>query len=308
MSPQLFVPLGGAFRQAAGSGFNLYGENLDRPAWQGAELGFLDTFPDVLAAVGEAEFHDWIIGVHHPLYKEGGPTWGRFLDRDPAVRRQALDIAASSAQAAHHIGARYILFHFPWPGFQSSGVEHRDQGWYFTHPLELDVQWPAEEVYKVSRSVFDRLAEVQEREHIQIVLEIDGPNRHYFEDDLYGRLFAEFPSLSLCVDTGRLGLLARTHGQDPLELCRRWLPWTRHIHLHTSTWDEAGKFRNHIPTVDGDRVERWPSVTPAADLAEMIVAAQPRCSLVLEHKPRAVSPDALEAAHAYAGKLAGVRP
>lgn len=300
---QLFVPLSGAFGKSAGSGFNTYGENLDRPQWMGAELGFLDTFPDVWGAVGEAEFHDWIIGVHHPLYKSGGPEWCRFFDRDPAVRQKALDLAASAAQGAHQIGARYILYHFPWPGMQPEGVDLKAHGWYFTHPLENLADWTEARVYEVSRRAFERFAEIQEKEPIKVVLEIDGPNPYFFDGDMYRRLFEEFPQLSLCQDTGRLGLLARTHGKDPLELCRRWLPWTRHVHLHTSAWDEQGKFTNHIPTNGSHRADRWPNVTPSADMAEMIVAAQPACTVVLEHNPKIVSPEELEAAHAWASAL-----
>lgn len=304
---QLFVQLSDAMARAAGSGFTPHGENLDRPLWRGAELGFLDTFPDVWGAVSEAEFHDWIIGVHHPLYKSGGPEWCRFFDRDPAVRRRALEIAAASAQAAHHIGARYILFHFPWPGFLLPGVDLAGAGlgWYYGHPLERLEEWPEAEVREVSRRAFEQFARIQETEKIKVVLEMDGPNPCFFDGELYSRLFGEYPDLSLCLDTGRLGLLARTHGQDPLALARRWLPWTRHLHLHTSGWTPSGEFFNHIPTNGTHTAERWPDLTPAADIARMVVAAQPRCTIVLEHDPRKVTPAELEEAHTWAAELVG---
>lgn len=302
---QLFVPIQGAFKGVTGSGYNTYGEDLQWPMWRGAELGMLDTFPDVWGAVAEAEFHDWIIGVHHPLFKENGPSWCRFFDRDPAVRAAALSQAATAAQAAHHVGARYILFHFPWPGFQLAGRDHRAEGWYFTEPLESVGQWTEAEVYEVSKVAFERFAEIQATEKISVILEIDGPNPYFFDGELYARLFEQHPELSLCVDTGRLGLLARTHGKDPLDLCRRWLPWTRHLHLHTSMWDEQGRFQNHIPTSGSHTAEKWPQVTPAADMARMVVEAQPRATIVLEHNPRAVSPAELEEARAWAALLVG---
>jgi sugar phosphate isomerase/epimerase len=301
--PQLFVTLGGAFQKAAGSGYNTYGENIERDQWQGAEIGLCDAFPDVWGAVSEAEYHDWIIGVHHPLYNDGGPAWCRFLDRDPAVRAAALDLAATSATAAHHVGARYILFHFPWPGFQPPGVDLKALGWYFTAPLERLEDWPEQAFYDAGRRVFERLTAVQEAEKIRVVLEIDGPNPYVYEGDLLERLFGEYPDLSLCIDTGRLGLLARTHGQDPLALARRWLPWTRHLHLHTSMWNADGTFTNHIPTDATHTVDKWPQVTPAADIARLVTAAQPRCVVVLEHDPRKVSPEQLEEAHAFARSL-----
>ncbi len=302
---QLFVPIQGAFKALTGLGFNPHGESLERPEWRGAEIGLLDTFPDVWGAVSEAEFHDWIIGVHHPLYKEGGPEWCRFFDRDPAVRAHALDQAASAAQGAHHVGARYILMHFPWPGFQLEGRDLRAEGWYFSMPLQENAQWSRDEVYEVSKAAFERFAQIQETEKIKVVLEIDGPNPYFFEDDLYPRLFEQYPDLSLCVDTGRLGLLARTHGRNPVEMLKPWLPWTRHLHLSTSLWDEQGKFHNHIPTNRTHTVDKWPNITPAADLARMVVEAQPRAIVVLEHNPKAVSPQELEEAHAWAAELVG---
>jgi hypothetical protein len=305
---QLFVPLSGGFGKVAGSGFNTYGENLDRKGWRGAELGFLDSFADVWAAVSEAEFYDWNIGVHHPLYKDSGPMWCNFFAPDATLRTKAVDAAVTAAQGAHQIGARYILFHFPWPGFQMPGVDHRAQGWYYTEPLVDLEHWSEADVYDWSRKVFDRLATVQEQEQIKIVLEIDGPNPYFFDGEMYTRLFEEFPALSLCVDTGRLGMLAKTHGRDPLELCRRWLPWTRHMHLHTSLWDEQGHARNHIPTTAAHTADKWPQVTPAADMARMILAAQPACSVVLEHDPKAVSAEELAQAHAFAAELVGPGP
>ncbi|HYF92857.1 MAG TPA: TIM barrel protein [Symbiobacteriaceae bacterium] len=300
---QLFVPLSGGFQKIAGSGFNAYGENLDRPQWQGCEIGFCNTFPDVLGAVSEAEFHDWIIGVHHPLFLEKGPPWCSFLDPDPAARQHALDVAATSAVAAHHLGARYILFHFPWPYLQVPGMDYRQLGWYFTQPEAARLEdWPEAKLYDVSRRVFEHLAGVQAKEQIRVVFEIDGPNPYYFDGEMYTRLFEEFPDLSLCVDTGRLGLLARTHGQDPLALVRRWLPWTRHLHLHTSLV-EGDKYVSHVPTDGSHTIDRWPAVTPAADIARMVVAAQPRCTVVLEHNPQAVPPDQLERCHAWASAL-----
>ncbi|HEY8347759.1 MAG TPA: TIM barrel protein [Symbiobacteriaceae bacterium] len=300
----LFVPLTGAFQQAAGSGLSTLGENLDRPHWSGAELSGLDSLRDVWGAVSEAEFHDWILGVRHPLYIKEGPAPCRFLDRDPAERKLALDIATTAAEAAHHLGARYIVFPFPFPGPVGAGAEggaHQppDAG----GPDGL-ADWTEEAVYEASRQAFAHLAELQERERIQIALELSGLTRHFLDGDILSRLFGEFPDLSLCIDTGRLGLLARSWGQDPLELTKRWLPWTRYLHLHTSLWEEDGSYRDRIPTNGTHSTALWPRVTPAADIARLVTEAQPRCSVVLWHDPRAVTAGELEEAHRWAAAMA----
>lgn len=300
---QLFVGLAGAYKQVTGSGYNTFGEDLNRPHWQGAEIGLLDTFADMWGAVGETEYYEWVMGAHHPLYKEGGPAWCRFLDPDPAVRAQALETAATAAQTAHHVGCRYILFHFPWPGFHCTGHPYEAKMLDYGAPSLADL--PSEQaVYEASRKVFARMAEVQVKEKIRIIFELDGPNPYFYESDLFERLFGEFPDLSLCNDTGRIALLARMHGQDPLELTRRWLPWTRHMHLHTTVWDEQGNIvARHLPTNGTHTYEKWPLVSPSADMAKMVVAAQPACTILLEHNPKAVTPAELEAAHAWAAAL-----
>lgn len=305
---QLFVPMQGAFRTVTGSGVTTFGESLERPLWRGAEIGLLDTFPDVLGAVGETEFYEWTLGVHHPLFTEGGPQWPRFLDPDAGVREAALEGAYTAAQAAHHLGARYILFHFPWPALADPAVDYGAQGWYFNADPVDPSAWTEAKLYDWSRRCFEQFAAIQARELIRIVLEIDGPNPYFFDGELYSRLFAEYPDLSLCIDTNRLGLLARTHGQDPIALTRRWLPWARHLHLSTSMWDEAGRLTgHHLPTTAAHTADRWPQVTPAADIARLVVEAQPRATIVLEHNPRLVSPEELELAHAFAASLVAER-
>lgn len=292
---QLFVPLTGAFQRVAGSGVSPEGENLDRPHWSGAELSGLDSLRDVWAAVSEAEFHDWVLGVRHPLYYKDGPGRCQFLDPDPAMRRLSLDIATTAAEAAHHLGVRYIVFPFPFPDppADAGTPEQAD-------PL---ADWTEQAVYEVSRAAFAHLAALQERERIRVALELNAPSPHFCGGELVSRLFGEFPDLSLCVDTARLGLMARRCGQDPLELIRKWLPWIRYLHLHTSQWDEDGGYRERIPTNGTHTAERWPRVTPAADMARLVIKAQPRCAVVLRHDPRSVTPAELEEAHRWAAAL-----
>jgi len=302
---QLYVPIVGRFHDLAGLGFTAEGESLDRPLWRGAEIGAHDSFPDLLGAIAEAEFREWIIGVHHPLVKGASPDWIRFLDPDPAVRQTALNQADQSAQDAHRIGARYILFHFPWPGFELIGHDHMAEGWSFKAKSQQASDWTAAQVYEASRAVFERMSAVAARNGIQVVFEVDGPCPHFVDGELFDRLFTEYPDLSLCLDTGRIGLLAKTHRIPPLALFQRWLPWTSGVHLHTSRWNAQGQFENHLPTSRHDVKSAWPSVTPAAEMAKMAVESQPHCRLIPEHNPRLVSAEVLEMTHAWLAELVG---
>jgi len=280
---QLFVPITGRFHDLAGLGFNASGENLDRPLWRGAEIGLHDSFPDLLGAVSEAEFREWIIGVRHPLVRGSCPDLLRFLDPDQAMRMIALNQADQSAQDAHRMGARYILFRVCSPEGEGSSAA----------------------IHNATRAVFERMSAVSVRQGIQVVMQIEEPCRHFVDGELLERLFEEYPDLSLCLDTVRIGFFARNRQIPPLELFKRWLPWMSVLHLHTGHWDDQGQLQDQIPTNRQDVVSAWPSVNPSADMVQIAVRAHPRCRVVAGHDPRIVSPQAVEDAHAWLAELVG---
>jgi sugar phosphate isomerase/epimerase len=294
-----FVPLTGPMQRLAGSGYNVHQESLDRETWQGAELSHLDAFPDVLGAVSEAEFHDWIIGVRHPLFLQNGPGPIRFFDPDPLVRADALQLAASAAQQAHHLGARFIIFPFPAPAFgridtllqaQPNGGDGAIDEW----------AWNDDSLRTEALRVAEFLAALQAKEQIKIALMPDGPNPFFYEGEIFRALFERFPELSLCLDTGKLGLLSRWHERDPLELTRRWLPWTRYLRLHGARWTPDG-YVQHLPVTGEETPDRQPDLVPVAEIARMLTAAQPDLTVILDWRP---TDDAtLEAAHHYIAAL-----
>lgn len=272
---QLFVPLHGGFGRLAGSGRNEQGEDLEWHAWRGAEVGLHNSYADVLGAVPEAEARDWNIGVRHPLYDGFLPARLRFLDASEDGRQAALIQAEAAADSAHQVGARYLIFPFPGPSWLES----------------------VDTLNQAGREVFSFLAALQDRASIRIALEVDGPNRLFFEADLFSRLFREFPTLSLCQDTARLRLLAETDGFDALEMARRWLPWTRYLRLHSGRRLPDGGFQAHLPTLPED---------PEAQVAREVVAAQDKATVVLDHDPGLVTAQHLEAAHRFAAGLVGL--
>lgn len=278
-----FVPLTGPMQRLAGSGYNQVGESLDRDSWQGAELSHLDAFPDVLGGVSEAEFHDWVIGVRHPLFLAGGPGPLRFFDPEPEVRAEALQLAASAAQQAHHLGARFIIFPFP--------------------PEAIDPRaWDDRSILAEALKIAEFLDGLQRQEQIKIALMPDGPNPFFYEGELFRSLFERFPELSLCLDTGKLGLLSRHHERDPLEMARRWLPWTRYLRLHGARWAPEG-YTQRLPVTGDETPDRQPELVPVAEIARILLEAQPDLHLILDWDPALAPPESLEAAHNYIGAL-----
>lgn len=292
---QLFVPLHGGFGPLAGSGRNLQGEDLEWHGWRGAEIGLHGSYADVLGAVPEAEARDWNIGVRHPLYRGFLPERLAFLDAAQEGREAALVQAEAAADSAHQVGARYLIFPFPWPALVEPGASY--PGWDLPQDVGSLRDWTADTLYQAGQAVVSHLAALQDRAHIRLALELSGPNRLFYEHDLFSRLFREFSSLSLCLDTARLQLLAQTHGFDALEMARRWLPWTRYLRLHSGRRLADGGFQDHLPTLPDD---------PEAQVAREVVAAQEKVTVVLDHDPRLVTAQHMEAAHRFAAGLAGL--
>lgn len=279
---------------------NYFGESLNRP-FDGVEIGFLRQMADIWAAVATAEMRDWLVGVHYPLFLPEPPVVHLpFTSADPEQRREAYTRAEQAARDARAVGARYILFHLPSPAVTRPGLDLS----LWAHLVPPERLEPATEgaLREAFRAALSALLEVQEQVGIEVVLELDGPHPLVYESDLLGELMPEFPNLSLCLDTSRLNLLARTHGQDPAALAERWLPWTRHLHLSEARV-APGRVEQHVPAhPDMSPAEGW---TGAAVIGARVVAAHPRCRIVLEHDPRKLDAVRLEEAHRWARRLAG---
>lgn len=286
----------------AGADANAWGESLER-SWDGAEIGFLPAISHVYAAVAAAEAKDWIFGVHHPLYA-GGPRTSRhlpLLSADPAARAGALAAARQAAFDARAIGARWILFHFPYPARLPDRLDLAACGWETPPAAEPESAWTDAAVKVAARTVLEALAESAARTGLDVVLELDGPHAPVYEQHLLPELLADYPHLSLCLDTARLNVLARTHRADPGALTAAWLPWLRHLHLSESRVQPGAPLLHHVPARPG--LARGGGWAGAAEIAAAVVAAQPRCRVVLEHRPGLATAAELEECHAWARQL-----
>lgn len=288
----LFVPIHGHYD---GGEANACGESLAAERWDGAEVGLLDGLPSLLAAVAAAEAKDWLLGAHWPLLlAPGAPVHLPLLHPDPAARRRALAAAAAAMQQAKQVAARYIVFHFPVPALDTPGADPA----LWRHSPPPVAPWDAA---GAAREVLAALAEAGARTGVEVVLEIDGPHAAFYATGLWERLLDATPGLTLCLDTGRLELLARTHGLDGAELARRLLPRCRHLHLHECRWDQGVQ---RVPALPGHRREEgW--IGAAALVEVWAPAAGPRARIVCEHDPSRLPPADLAAHRRWLGQVTG---
>lgn len=287
----LFVPIHGHYD---GGEENEHGETLETGRWDGAEVGLLDGLPSLLAAVAATEAKDWMLGIHHPVIRRPGqPVHLSLLHPDPAERRQALQAAVAAMQTAKQVAARYILFHFPVPAVATAGA---DPALWRHSPAPV----PAWDAAAAARESLAALSEAAAREGIEVVLEIDGPHAAFYAGDLWERLLDAHPQFTFCVDTGRLELLALTHGLDGPALAERLLPRCRHLHLHECRW-AAGVQR--VPALPGqERAAGW--IGAAARAEAWVGAAGRRARIVPEHDPRMLGPADLAAHRQWLRELA----
>ncbi len=266
-----------------------FGHDLLSPLWKGAEIGFLESRRAVEETVAAVLARGWVLGVHYPLVQAHTWDWAPFwLAPSGDERALACRGAREALREASGLGAEYVLFHYPWPALVDPSVDYRTAGWRMPPFAPSEDLWPRERLRELSHRVLAELEEEGERSGMRVILELDGPNRHFFEPspaaDLCQELFTAHPAIWLCVDTGRFDLLARQHGGDPLGYVRRWLPFARHLHLHGANWRRK---ENHLPPQPEH--ERRPGYAPAADMARLLLGAHPEALAVLETNPAAGS-------------------
>jgi sugar phosphate isomerase/epimerase len=300
---RLLAPIQGRLVRQGGRLTTPYGHDLESPLWAGAEIGFLESREAAGEAAAETLRRGWILGVHYPLVQAHAWDWAPFWLAPQGPERQAARRAALAAMAqAKELGASYILFHYPWPALVDRAVPYESLGWKIPPTAQDERLWPRERLAGVSEEIFAELEGASRALRLRVVLELDGPNGVWFDPaprrDLCAALFAAHADLDLCLDTGRLGLLARQHGGDPLGYTRRWLDFTRHVHLHGACWERR---QNHLPPLpehEGDG-----NYTPAAAIARLVLRAHPETLTVLETDPRGRSAEEAERSMRYCAGL-----
>ncbi len=300
---RLAVPIQGRLVREGGRLTTPYGHDRESPFWQAAEIGFLESEAAADEAVAEALRRGWILGVHYPLVQAHPWDWAPFwLAPEEDVRRQARTEAKRAVRRAANLGAAYILLHYPWPAVVDPSVDYRSAGWRIPPVAQAELLWPRERLAEVSEQVFSCLEEASQEHAIGVFLELDGPNRLFFDPaparDLCSELFAAHPGLALCIDTGRLALLARQHGGDPLAYTSRWLPYARHVHLHGAYWDRG---ENHLPPLPEHEDDR--GYAPAAAVARMVLRSHLDALMVLETNPSGCPPDVISRSMRYCAAL-----
>lgn len=300
---RLIAPIQGHLVTRDGHLSTPYGHDLDAPLWQGAEIGFMETRAASEAAICAVRQRGWSFGVHHPLVQRHAWDWAPFwLDPDPdgaiAARRTAADAAGEAAD----LGASYVLFHYPWPSLIDPAIDYPRAGWKIPPVAQPESLWPRERLRDLSMRVFSDLEDAALMAGIRVVVELDGPNAHFFPslapDDLCKELFLSHPALTLCIDTGRFDLLARQHGGDPVEYTERWLPFARHLHLHGANWDLR---ENHLPPLPDH--ESQPGYAPVKEMALRVVTQHEDALVVLETNPARVTDEVIARSMLYCADI-----
>lgn len=128
VTARLIAPIQGRIVHRQGHVVTPFGHDLDFPAWQGAEIGFMDGDTEAQEAIAEVARRGWPFGIHYPLVKRHEWDWAPFWF-DPAGPETAVAQACSALEAASRFEASYILFHFPWPALLDEETDYRAAGW-----------------------------------------------------------------------------------------------------------------------------------------------------------------------------------
>ncbi len=285
LQPGLIVGIYGTFRR----------EKLIRelkPGFAGVEVSCLPSLEEAKQVAAFAEDNGLQFGVHFPLVKgryEGIPLHPYITGRHEE-RLLAFSAIEQDMRDAKELGASYLLLHFPKPALLEPGLDWSD--WRF--PDQGEAIWASDynivDERALAFSAFARLFKLSKEIGLSIVLEHDITHPVHYQQIL-PELFAAFPGIGFCIDTGRLHMQEHTDpGFSAIEFINRMLPYITNVHLWTVRLgqNKAGGHHPLLPELKPE--EGWGDM--AAYLS--VLSGVEQASVLFEHRADLVSADDLD--------------
>jgi sugar phosphate isomerase/epimerase len=220
---------------------------------------------DLLPIKEKVAKHGLEVSVHCPLVRLSWypkpPTWAFLCDVDEAKRELNFRMITDTLEKARGLPADHIVAHFPSPsttdasGFSATEME--------------EIAW---------RSA-SRLAELSEKYKVSIHVEGFGPTP-LLSVPFLQKVFAGFPPLRYCFDTGHMMLAMQRDGIDMYDFAQGLAPHVGSMHLwNTRHADDYQAFR-HIPVHPSQRPEQgWVDIER---VLRLVVPENPAVTVIFE--------------------------
>lgn len=195
------------------------------------------------------------VGVHFPLRswaaKHRDP---QFLSLDKATEAYAYTCIEEELQymKRKEFSPEFVLFHYPKPAILKADFDLTYWRFYDRSEYTYENEYPFEELKLKSDFLFQWLTQKSMEYGFIPVLELDTLNKYVTGSDLLESLLEKYPSVRLCLDTGRIHMQKMIDNEfDDLDIFRRFSKYAYIIHL----WNAWIASIGHYPALPGLKPE-----------------------------------------------------
>ncbi|MED1784100.1 sugar phosphate isomerase/epimerase [Brevibacillus fortis] len=274
-----------------------------KEGFYGIEACLFDSDEDILILQRESRARGFSIGVHFPL--RAGQSVLRdalFMDADDQTRAEAYEWMERELAFMASLQPTYVLFHYPKPVILDDRVDWRTWRFYDSREYVWEhVLTEAEFQYR-SEQLFAWLAEKGKELRFTPVLELDALNRYVYESVFLERLLLKYPTIKLCLDTGRLFLQEKIDPFfDARHVIQTYAKYAWSIHLKSMKVTPDTVEFVHFPALPECKPEEgW---APIEDYLTIIRKENSHVKIMFEHRSDQVTDEQLERCYRWVKQL-----
>jgi sugar phosphate isomerase/epimerase len=273
-----------------------------RDNFYGVEACLFENEEDIDKLLLDSRKNDYKICVHFP-FRAG--KWrlrdAQFLSKDLDIKKQSYDYIKGELEYISHIGAEYVLFHYPKPVLLDRSIDWSN--WRFADETEYcyDDTYSYKEFLAQSEEFFKFLSDESEKLKFTPVLEFDALNKYIYENNGLKDLLNKYKKIKVCLD------LARLHLQDKIDekfngcdIARQYARYAEVIHLSNGRIKDNLE-SNHYPALRTLRPEDgWADI---GAYLKIINEENNDCKIFFEHRSDLISDEQLEDCYRWIREL-----
>ena len=202
--------------------------------------------------------------VHFPLHT---PDWYPFFSirglgthPDPPARELHFRLLKHNLNLLDNWQAEYMVLHFN---------DNR--------PAD-DVDLNPAKVETIVHDSAERLNQLSMEHGLPIFLEYQPRGRFFRHPYQFAELAAAYPSLGICLDTGKLARYAWETDRAPVDVAREIAPYTRSMHVW-NTQPGLEQYGHIMPHPSQDPAQGWIDLEA---IVSIVLEAHPTCPVVVE--------------------------
>jgi sugar phosphate isomerase/epimerase len=273
-----------------------------RDGFYGIEACLFATSEDCSNLIEESKNRGFHIGIHFPF--RSNPSRLRdvqFLSPDQTIRESAFNYIQEELDYLTTVQPDYVLFHYPKPVILDDRVNW--DKWRFADPSEyiFESKFSFEELVEKSEYLFKWLTEKSQQYNFIPILEFDALNKYIYDTDFLEKLLFNYPTIKLCLDTGRLFLQEKIDPNfDSRKLLRKYLKYAYSIHLWTLQIKDSIQNIRHPVLPELSPNDGW---APIEDYLKIISEENNKVRIMFEHRSELISDEQLEQCYLWVDSI-----